>query len=394
MAIEINDLGSTISILNDGEYTIITKQDASIALNGSIVALIDFSGQRYEYNFADVSIPSEASGADLAATLNEYLQTSGGGGGGGVESVTGNVVGGTSTNPTVNIGGNANEILYKNAFGVITSDPDFVRDKAGEWFWQYGRKGSGVTEAITAIQANASVLAPSVVLEASANGGADSSGLQLNKTAPLISGKKANVAYQYNLPTTTPTANQILKANSATPTQLEWADRLPYKVYTALLTQTGATDPQTISTGSLTVGVTYEITDNSGGANFTNVGAPNNTVGTFFVATGTTPTSWGTGELGYNNGAITATVLQNTIGNIWYTYNNYGVYNIKSDGLFINKKTTFLFGVLDGQPGNAAAVVTDHFQNNINNYIFATNDTQGSAGEFLYDTQIEIRVYP
>jgi hypothetical protein len=224
MAIEIYDLGSTISILNDGEYTIITKQDASVTLNGSIVALIDFSGQRYEYNFADVSVPSEASGADLAATLNEYLQSSGGGGGGGVESVTGNVVGGTSTNPTVNIGGNANEILYKNAFGVITSDPDFVRDKAGEWFWQYGRKGSGATEAITAIQANASVLAPSVVLEASANGGADSSGLQLNKTAPLISGKKANVAYQYNLPTTTPTANQILKANSATPTQLEWAD--------------------------------------------------------------------------------------------------------------------------------------------------------------------------
>ena len=224
MAIEIYDLGSTVSILNDGEYTIITKQDASITLNGSIVALIDFSGQRYEYNFADVTVPSEASGADLAATLNEYLQSSGGGGGGGVESVTGNVVGGTSTNPTVNIGGNANQVLYKNAFGVITSDPDFVRDKAGEWFWQYGRKGSGVTEAITAIQANASVLAPSVVLEASANGGADSSGLQLNKTAPLISGKKANVAYQYNLPTTTPTANQILKANSATPTQLEWAD--------------------------------------------------------------------------------------------------------------------------------------------------------------------------
>jgi len=78
MAIEINDLGSTISILNDGEYTIITKQDASVALNGSIVALIDFSGQRYEYNFADVNVPAEASGADLAATLNDYLQTTGG----------------------------------------------------------------------------------------------------------------------------------------------------------------------------------------------------------------------------------------------------------------------------------------------------------------------------
>jgi hypothetical protein len=103
MAIEIYDLGSTVSILNDGEYTIITKQDASITLNGSIVALIDFSGQRYEYNFADVTVPSEASGADLAATLNEYLQTSGGGGGGGVESVTGAYVNNTDpSNPVIN----------------------------------------------------------------------------------------------------------------------------------------------------------------------------------------------------------------------------------------------------------------------------------------------------
>jgi len=80
MAIEIYDLGSTISILNDGEYTIVTKQDASVTLNGSIVALIDFSGQRYEYNFNFVNVPSETTAADLAATLNLYLQTSGSGG--------------------------------------------------------------------------------------------------------------------------------------------------------------------------------------------------------------------------------------------------------------------------------------------------------------------------
>jgi len=118
MAIEINDLGSTISILNDGEYTIITKQDASIALNGSIVALIDFSGQRYEYNFADVSIPLEASGADLAATLNDYLQTSGGGGGsvGTLQQVT-------------NLGNSTtNDIEFGTGKGILLNNDSRLRE--------------------------------------------------------------------------------------------------------------------------------------------------------------------------------------------------------------------------------------------------------------------------
>lgn len=52
-----------------------------------------------------------------------------------------------------------------------------------------------------------------------------------------------------------------------------------------------------ISGGSLVVGSGYTIISNSGGANFTNVGAANNNIGTVFKATGTTPTAWGTGEL-------------------------------------------------------------------------------------------------
>lgn len=50
----------------------------------------------------------------------------------------------------------------------------------------------------------------------------------------------------------------------------------------------------TYSSGLLTVGEIYRIT-NAGGT-FTGVGAANNTVGTEFVATGTTPT-WGTGQV-------------------------------------------------------------------------------------------------
>ena len=50
------------------------------------------------------------------------------------------------------------------------------------------------------------------------------------------------------------------------------------------------------SSGSLVVGVEYLITNNSGGADFTGVGAANNNVGTVFTATGATPT-WGTGSV-------------------------------------------------------------------------------------------------
>lgn len=58
----------------------------------------------------------------------------------------------------------------------------------------------------------------------------------------------------------------------------KWRDKITYKVYTALLTQTG-----------------------------TNAPVP--------------------------------TVLENTIGNIWFSYFDTGVYHINSDGLFTNNKT-------------------------------------------------------
>jgi len=55
-------------------------------------------------------------------------------------------------------------------------------------------------------------------------------------------------------------------------------------------------EPETlgISSGVLIIGQGYTINRVSSGMNFTNVGAPNNNQGTYFVATGTTPASWGT----------------------------------------------------------------------------------------------------
>jgi hypothetical protein len=116
-----------------------------------------------------------------------------------------------------------------------------------------------------------------------------------------------------------------------------------YKVYTALLNQSGESETLSLSEGDdLTIGVTYFIEDNGGsGWDFTNVGAPNNDIGTYFVATGTTPNSWGIdGLLNYNLGAPTVKVLENTIGNIWFTYVDVGYYQVNSNELFTADKTT------------------------------------------------------
>jgi hypothetical protein len=116
-----------------------------------------------------------------------------------------------------------------------------------------------------------------------------------------------------------------------------------YKVYTALLTQSGGDNPYSVTEGNgdLTIGKTYQITEQLGGGwDFTNVGAPNNDLNTWFVATGTTPNSWGIdGSLYVNDGAPLVTVLENTIGNIWFAYVEAGGYSVVSDDLFVDNKT-------------------------------------------------------
>jgi len=137
-----------------------------------------------------------------------------------------------------------------------------------------------------------------------------------------------------------------------------------YRVYTALLTQTGeGNNPNAVSDTPLLPGVTYEIIDNdSGTVDFTNVGAPNNTVGTRFVATGTTPTSWGdnlSGQLQYDSSAPTVVVLENTIGNIWFTYVATGKYQCSSDNLFIEDKTTvFISDTVNDKSANSVDPLT------------------------------------
>jgi hypothetical protein len=160
----------------------------------------------------------------------------------------------------------------------------------------------------------------------------------------------------------------------------------PYKVFTALLTQSGGDDPLSINTGTLTIGVTYFIDDPAGG-DWTNVGAPNNDTGTYFVATGTTPNAWDDGTLFYNTGAPIATVLESTIGNVWFVFNANGKYSLLSDSLFVDDKTAKFGGYVNSDLGSYFLFGE---QSDNNSEIFLST---GVFNGYLNNTTIEVRVY-
>jgi hypothetical protein len=175
----------------------------------------------------------------------------------------------------------------------------------------------------------------------------------------------------------------------------------PYKVYTALLTQSGGDDPDSINTGQLTIGVSYFINDNSPGMDFSNVGAPNNNVGTYFVATGTNPNSWGEYEgngdysiLTYNLGAPVVTVLENTLGgDVIWSYSDTGAYLGTIEGGFPLYKT-FLQGHSISEDGGSYRVTS--LLNIPPNSILVTSTYPVETfiqNDILNMTPIEIRVY-
>jgi len=169
-------------------------------------------------------------------------------------------------------------------------------------------------------------------------------------------------------------------------------NKVPYKIYTALLTQSGKSVIETINSGLLEIGVTYIIRDN-GDADFTNVGAPNNDIDTPFVATETTPNSWGSsGILEYDSGAPIVTVLENTIGNIWFTGYNTGAYKLHNPTLNdpsklylnISSREEKVMGITwNDEDGEGVFILSS--------FITGTG-TQRDNG-ILQNTSIEIRLY-
>jgi hypothetical protein len=158
-----------------------------------------------------------------------------------------------------------------------------------------------------------------------------------------------------------------------------------YKVFTALLTQSGGDNGQAIGSGNLTIGVTYLIDTDSLGMDFTNVGAPANVQGVSFIATGTTPNSWGADEgeldiLLFNTGAPVATVLENTIGNVWFTYIEPGVYGCFYPNPDYSKLAIF------GQTYPSVYL----YKNEEAPILIGTG---GEGDDYLTNYNIEIRVY-
>lgn len=174
-----------------------------------------------------------------------------------------------------------------------------------------------------------------------------------------------------------------------------------YKVYTALLTQSGESIVNYLYSGSLVKGVSYTVTSATSNCDFTNVGGPSGVsgAGLSFVATeNLEPNNWDGSELEYNEGAPVATVLENTLGNVWITYEGAGTYFVYSNGLFaINKTWGIADAVFDGSNGVYTPVfvnVSNQTGANLPNSL----EIKVQGGDFngnglLNNTPIEIRVY-
>jgi hypothetical protein len=170
------------------------------------------------------------------------------------------------------------------------------------------------------------------------------------------------------------------------------ASQQSYKVYTALLTQSGGNESVGLTGGTLIIGVSYRIINPVPGDDFRNVGAPDNNAGTYFCATGEDPINWTNGTLIVPmEGAPIVTVFENTIGNIWFTYENAGEYVINSNDLFTENKTWIY-------PNNTQSIPTDGgsfislYSNDSSSIILKTSDNNIiSFGN--NPLRLEIRVY-
>jgi hypothetical protein len=208
----------------------------------------------------------------------------------------------------------------------------------------------------------------------------------------------AKVLNQYENVNTTYGGSKAMKAQSKWYTMQDVEDTIkPYKVFTALLTQSGGDNTVGVSgeEGIINIGVTYYISENPNNDDLTIYGAPNNEAGTYFIANQTGILNYTDSLLlTYNTGAPVATVLENTIGNIWFDYEDIGEYWLNSNGLFTTNKTI----LMQDQQFNRNDTDNRYFIRGVyvnpNVTIIATADSNDSGvNSVLYNTPIEIRVY-
>jgi hypothetical protein len=171
-------------------------------------------------------------------------------------------------------------------------------------------------------------------------------------------------------------------------------------VYTALLRQTGGDDFQSQSSGVVQKGVTYYVDGGAVGVtDFSNVGGQFQTLDTgnyYFVATiDGVPNEYGGATADYNTGAPVVTVLENTIGNLWFTYVDIGYYKLSSESLFTRPKSTSIMQTpTDDGDRSTPGLYTTYFDGESDFYISTFKISDISAvNDYLLNTFMEIRVY-
>lgn len=168
-----------------------------------------------------------------------------------------------------------------------------------------------------------------------------------------------------------------------------------YKVYTALLTQSGGNSVDSVNgQDNFNKGWTYQIISNPNNEDLTPYGAPNNTVGTYFVCNSDVPANTFTIDLSlsYNTGAPVVTVLENTIGNVYWTYFNTGQYYANLTGAFLSDKT-FIVTPSILTPLNINGTGVGAARNNDDSILVQSIDNGGDSDGILQNFPIEIRVY-
>jgi hypothetical protein len=198
---------------------------------------------------------------------------------------------------------------------------------------------------------------------------------------------------------TTYSGSAALKAMSEWYTMADVTNTVrPYKVFTALLTQSGEGSFAFLTSGNVTKGITYQFDTGAseGGWDFSNVGGPTYPDTYSFIATQTaTPNDYANAQLNYNTGAPVATVLENTIGNIWFTYHGVGFYDCNSGGLFTLNKEYIVINQSGDESAFDKRAIAYNFNDTNRIGIFTGYPTDGgtTSDDILQNYPIEIRVY-
>ena len=202
---------------------------------------------------------------------------------------------------------------------------------------------------------------------------------------------ESNLLYQILKQITRLTSTLFSLKEAATP---------KYKVFTALLTQVGENSPTLVlGDETLNAGVTYEITVDTV-VDMIQYGAPNNNIGTKFISNQTV-SNWGDAlnSLDYNQGAPVATVLENTIGNVWFIFgSSNGIYDMYTSSTSLENilySTIQTYSVSFESVGTIRNSIFSVDYGNVRIQTQSTEDgtTWGFQNSLLDNTPIEIRVY-